>query len=195
LAYITTLLASVIAVLGTVTASIYSQRSAIRGKQVDFDLAQRQRREEQESTDRKELREQRRACYIALNIAIRQYRASINDLLHDIRNGNVEDKTRTDLTEARRIYIERHAETQMTAPSEVLEAAGAVRGHLSTWYGMVRELDQSATVEEETVNAAFTYSKLFWKRIERMRSVMRADLGIFDAHSEASESVRDTEGV
>jgi hypothetical protein len=181
LAYITTLLAAVIAVLGTVTASIHGQRSALRGKQVEFDLAQVQRKEAQESTERKEWLEQRRACYVALNIAIRQYRASINDLLHGIRDGEVDDEVRAELMTTRRMYIERHAEAQMTAPGEVLKAAGAVRGHLSSWYGMARRLDQVTAVQGETLDAIFSYSERFWGLIEHMRAVMRSDLGISDA--------------
>lgn len=195
MAYIITLLASVIAVVGTVTASIYSQRSVLRGKQIDFDLAQVRLREEQKYSERKEWLEQRRACYVALNIAIRQYRAAINDLLHGLSDGKVDDNIRLDVTETRRIYIERHAETQMTAPREVLEAAGAVRGHLSTWFGMVKRVDQSGLVEDGKLRASFAYRELFWERIEHMRAVMRIDLGISDSYDEPSESVRDTKVV
>lgn len=195
MAYTVTLLTSVIAVIGTVTAAIYSQRSALRGKRMDFEIAQAQQLEEKERRERKEWLEQRRACYVALNIAIRQYRAAINDLLHGLRDGEVGDQIRIDLAEARRSYIECHAETQMTAPSDVLKAAGAVRGHLSTWYGMVKRLDQSGSVDDEKLRAGFSFSELFWERVEYMRAVMRADLGISDSYDESSESVRETEAV
>jgi hypothetical protein len=190
LAYITTLFASVIAVIGTVTASIYSQRSALRAKQIDFDLTQTQRSEEQKYRERKEWLEQRRACYVALNISIRQYRAAINDLLHGIRDRSVSEQVRLDLADARRIYIERHAEVQMIAPREVLKTAGAVRGHLSAWYGMVRTLDQSASAENDNLHDVFTFSEMFWDHIESMRTVMRTDLGISDSYDEPSESDR-----
>ncbi|GAA3166385.1 hypothetical protein GCM10020001_109640 [Nonomuraea salmonea] len=102
--------------VGTLTASIYTQRSALRGKRMDFEQAQSQRKEDQESKERKEWLEQRRACYVALNIAIRQHRTAINDLLHGIRDGAASDELRADVAQTRRMYIERHAEAQMTGP-------------------------------------------------------------------------------
>ncbi|MEW1840221.1 hypothetical protein AB0392_19940 [Nonomuraea angiospora] len=188
--YITPVLAAVIAVVGTLSASIYTQRSALQGKRMDFDQAQAQRKEDREIIERKAWLEQRRACYVALNIAIRQYRAAINDLLHGIRDDKIDDEVRADLAQARRSYIERHAEAQMTAPREVLMAAGAVRGHLSSWYGLVRRLDQGIAGEGETLDEAFAYSERFWEPGERMRAVMRSDLGIADTSNEPSELKR-----
>ncbi|MFC4013391.1 hypothetical protein ACFOY2_39620 [Nonomuraea purpurea] len=190
--YITPVLAAVIAVVGTLSASIYTQRSALRGKRMDFDQAQAQRKEDREIIERKAWLEQRRACYVALNIAIRQYHAAIADLLHGIRDDKIGEEVRADLAQARRSFIERHAEAQMTAPREVLVAAGAVRGHLSSWYGLVRRLDQGIAHEGETLDTAFANSERFWERIECMRTAMRSDLGIVDASDEPSELKRNT---
>lgn len=191
--YITPVLAAVIAVAGTLSASIYTQRSALRGKRMEFDQAQTQRKEDREIIEQKAWLEQRRTCYVALNISIRQYRAAINDLLHGIRDGKIGDGVRADLAQARRAYIERHSEAQMTAPREVLIAAGIVRGHLSSWYGLVRRLDQEIARDGETLDAAFAYSELFWEQIGHMRTAMRSDLGIADSPDEPSEFKRKIE--
>lgn len=189
MAYVTTLLAAVIAVIGTVTGSIYSQRTALRSSRQAFDLARIQRQEEYELAQRKADLEQRRACYVALNIAIRRYRAAINDLLFALRKGDVSEGVRVELEESRRQYIERHAEAQMTVPGHVLEAAGAVRGHLGNWYSLAKRLESSDTQDGDSLDAAFAYGERFWGINERLRAVMRADLGIADADTEVERAV------
>ncbi|MFI7052265.1 hypothetical protein ACIBLB_09420 [Streptosporangium canum] len=188
----TPILAATIAVVGTLAGTFLTQQSSLRGKRMDFEQAKVQRSEDRKNTEQKEWLEQRRACYVALNIAIRQHRTAINDLLHGIRDGEVSEEVRADLAQTRRAYVERHAEAQMTAPREVLKTAGLVRGHLSSWYGMARRLDQEIPGEGETLDAAFAYGERFWERGKRMRAAMRNDLGISDASDEASEAGRDT---
>jgi hypothetical protein len=190
MAYVTTLLAAVIAVLGTVVASIYSQRSALQSRKLEFELAKAQRQEEHELTERKAELEQRRACYVALNIAIRRYRMAIADLLHAIQNGEVSDATRAELDESRRLYIERHAEAQMTVPDNVLDAAGAVRGHLSSWFAMASRLEGGMAGDGDSLAAAFEYGERFWDRIGHMRSLMRSDLGIPDGGFKSDQDGR-----
>ncbi|MFI0356194.1 hypothetical protein [Actinomadura sp. 9N407] len=189
MAYVTTLLAAAIAVIGTVVASIYSQRAALRTRQQEFELARVQRQEEYELARLKAELEQRRACYVALNIAIRRYRAAINDLLFALRDGEVSDGVRGELEESRRLYTERHAEAQMTVPGHVLEAAGAVRGHLGSWFSMVKRLESSAAPDGDALNTAFDHSERFWSRNAELRAVMRADLGITDADTEVERGV------
>jgi hypothetical protein len=179
MAYVTTLLAAVIAVLGTVVASIYSQRSALQSRKLEHEL-----------TERKAELEQRRACYVALNIAIRRYRMAIADLLHAIQNGEVSDATRAELDESRRLYIERHAEAQMTVPDNVLDAAGAVRGHLSSWFAMASRLEGGMAGDGDSLAAAFEYGERFWDRIGHMRSLMRSDLGIPDGGFKSDQDGR-----
>ncbi|GGU96049.1 hypothetical protein GCM10010182_10750 [Actinomadura cremea] len=189
MAYVTTLLAAVIAVIGTVVGSIYAQRTALRSRQQDFDLAKIQRQEEYELTQRRAELEQRRACYVALNIAIRRYRAAINDLLFALRAGDVDDGVRAELEESRRLYIERHAEAQMTVPGHVLEVAGAVRGHLGGWFSMAKRLESGDTRDGDSLDTAFGYGERFWSRNEHLRSVMRSDLGIADANTEVERAI------
>ncbi|MEU8196122.1 hypothetical protein AB0C10_20290 [Microbispora amethystogenes] len=158
--------------------SLYSQRTALRSRQQEFELGRAQRQEEHERAQRKAVLEQRRACYVALNIAIRRHRAAIIDFLHAIQRGQVNDDVRGELEESRRLYIERHAEAQMTAPDDVLSAAGAVREHLSTWFGMARRLESGATREGDSLEAAFIHGDQFWNQNKRLRSMMRTDLGV-----------------
>ncbi|MFG1820944.1 hypothetical protein ACGFIJ_00520 [Microbispora bryophytorum] len=177
-AYVATLLASAIAVLGTVVTSIYSQRTALRSRQQEFELGKAQRQEEHERAQRRAEFEQRRACYVELNIAIRRHRAAIVDLVHAIQHGKVSDDIRGEFEDSRRLYIERHAEAQMTAPGNVLKAAGAMREHLSTWFGMAKRLDSGATREGDSLKAAFIQGDQFWRYNKHLRSIMRSDLGI-----------------
>lgn len=177
-AYVATLLASVIAVLGTVATSIYSQRTTFRSRQQEFELGKAQRQEECERARREAELEQRRACYVALNIAIRRHRAAIVDFLHALRQGKIGDDVRDELEDSRRSYIERHAVAPMTAPGNLLAAAGALREHLSAWYGMAKRLESGAAKKGESLEAAFGHGEEFWRYNKRLRSIMRADLGI-----------------
>ncbi|MEN3535963.1 hypothetical protein AAH991_12675 [Microbispora sp. ZYX-F-249] len=113
-----------------------------------------------------------------MNIAIRRHRAAIVDFLHALRQGKVGDDVRDELEDSRRLYIERHAEAQMTAPGNVLAAAGALREHLSAWFGMAKRLDSGAAKDGESVEEAFAHGEDFWHHNKRLRSIMRADLGI-----------------
>ncbi|WP_433466730.1 hypothetical protein [Spirillospora sp. CA-128828] len=189
MAYVTTLLAAVIAVIGTVVGSTYSQRTALRSSRQAFDLARIQRQEEYELAQRKADLEQRRACYVALNIAIRRYRAAINDLLFALRKGEVGESVRAELEESRRLYIEHHAEAQMTVPGHVLRAAGEVRWHLGKWYSLAKRLESGDMREGDSLDAAFGYGERFWGLNEQLRSVMRSDLGIADADTEVERAV------
>ena len=195
MAYVTTLLVAVIAVLGTVVASIYSQRTALQSRQQEFELAKTQRQEEHERAERKAELEQRRACYVALNIAIRRYRAAIAGLLFAIQNPEVSDGVRAELEESRRLYIERHAEAQMTVPGNVLNAAGRVRGHLGSWFAMAKRLESGATREDDSLEAAFDHGEQFWDRNNHLRSVMRSDLGIPEDGSADDREPPRTEGL
>ncbi|MGI5417053.1 hypothetical protein [Actinomadura luteofluorescens] len=115
---------------------------------------------------------------MALNIAIRRHRVAINDLLFALRKGDVSEGIRGELEESRRLYVERHAEAQMTVPWHVLKAAGAVRRHLGTLFSMARRLESGDTRDGDSFDAAFAYGERFWSRIEYLRSAMRFDLGI-----------------
>lgn len=103
--------------------------------------------------------EQRRACYVASNIAIRRHRVAINDLLFALRKRDVSEGIR-----------------------------GAVRGHFGTLFSMARRLESGDTRDGDSFDAAFAYGERFWSRIEYSRSVMRFDLGIADGDPRSGES-------
>ncbi|WP_149261567.1 hypothetical protein [Actinomadura sp. K4S16] len=189
MAYVTTLLAAVIAVIGTVVGSIYAQRTALRSRQQEFNLAKIQRQEEYELAQRRADLEQRRACYVALNIAIRRYGAAINSFLFALRKGDGGEGVRAELEESRRLYIERHAEAQMTVPGHVLEAAGVVRWCLGRWYAMAKRLESGDVRDDDSFDAAFDRGEQFWGYNGRLRSVMRSDLGIADADTEVERNI------
>ncbi|MGI5230445.1 hypothetical protein [Actinoallomurus sp. CA-142502] len=189
MANVSTLLVALIAVAGSVVTTYLAQRSAAKNKRDDFDLARRQREEERAATHEKEWREQRRGCYLSLNVAIRQHRLAINDLLHGIRSGNVDGDLRLAVEDTRRTYMEHHAETQLTAPRDVLKAAGVVRGRLVDVYAIAKRLDGGQAGEGDTVEGALSRSEGCLRHIEHMRTLMRRDLGVDDEPEEGDEKV------
>lgn len=183
MASLSTVVAALIAVLGTLSASFLAQRGTLRDKRQEFELARMQRQEDNELAAQKARLEQRRACYVALNIAARQFRVAILNLLHALQAEQVNEDVRAALEEARRQYLERHAEAQMIVPDEVLNAAGAVKGNLDNWYGMVKRLDRGTSEINETLDSTFEYRKRLWQSLGLLRTTMRIDLGVSDGES------------
>ncbi|MFJ2645473.1 hypothetical protein ACIO1C_01840 [Streptomyces sp. NPDC087420] len=166
----TTLVAAAVGVVGTLLSALLTQRAADRGRQREADRDARLR--ERRSHDNA-----RRAVYVTLNTAARQYLAALTDHLHALRRAADTEEAHRRLVEARDLHREVHAEVQLLVPDALLEAAGEVSHALNGLYGMVRRLDGGVPRPGDSLDSAQAAIDELWTRLRELRARMRAELG------------------
>ncbi|MFD6876253.1 MULTISPECIES: hypothetical protein [unclassified Streptomyces] len=160
---------AVVGVVGTLLSALLTQRAAERGRE-------RQQEQADESRERRAEAVERRACYVALNTACRQYLAALTDLLHALGREGELPAVRRRLTEARDLHREVYAEAQMRLPDGMLGIAGGVAHALGTVYGSLRRLDDGVPRPGDV--AAQGDIDALWDLLREMRHRMRTDLGV-----------------
>ncbi|MEX0173768.1 hypothetical protein [Streptomyces sp. LMG1-1-1.1] len=189
----TALLIAVVGVAGTLGAALLTQNRADRTKRMELQAATEQRREERGHAEellrveharqaQRESLERRRACYIALNTATRQYLTSMNSHLHALRRRGEDAVESLERLEAGRLaYRDIYAEAQMIVPDSVARASSSVKRRLNSAYSDIREYgtDPAAHAEEIAVMEARLHEEV-WPYLGAMKRAMRADLGVDD---------------
>ncbi|KOG16245.1 MULTISPECIES: hypothetical protein [Streptomyces] len=188
----TALLIAVVGVAGTLGAALLTQNRADRTKRMELQAAAEQRREERGHAEellrveharqaQRESLERRRACYIALNTATRQYLTAMNNHLHALRRGADAAVSLEQLETGRLSYRDIYAEAQMIVPDSVSRASSAVKRRLNSAYSEIRvyETDPSAHAEELAAMEARLHQEV-WPYLGAMKKSMRTDLGVDD---------------
>ncbi|MDQ0956089.1 type II secretory pathway pseudopilin PulG [Streptomyces phaeochromogenes] len=186
-----TLTVAIVGVVGTLGAALLTQSRAERTKRLELEAAAQQQREDRQHADNARLAEQvlarqrelldlRRACYISLNTASRQYLTAQINLLHAMRNG-MEVDTSLEQMEARRLaHRDSYAEAQMIVPAPVLHAASAASRTLNRGYGILKQMlalpPEAHALQDFEENDVATS----WAGLSDMRAAMRGDLGVDD---------------
>jgi hypothetical protein len=161
---------AVVGVFGTLLSALLTQRAADRSQRLEQERAERARVRAREA-------EERRAGYVALNTASRQYLAALTDQLHTLRRTEDAPTVRRRLTQARDVHRDVYAEAQMRLPDPVLDLAGEVTHALGTVYGRLRRLDDGAPRPGDSLDAAQAGIDALWERLRVLRRGMRRDLG------------------
>ncbi|MFG2195466.1 hypothetical protein [Streptomyces sp. NPDC048639] len=184
------LLVAVVGVAGTLTGTLLSQSRADRTKRLELAAAAEQRREERDHADallqaeRAEARAQqllalRRACYIAVNTAARQYMTAQVNVLHALRDGTGDlDAELQQLEERRTAHREHYAEAQMIMPVKVLAVAGIVSRHLNTRYGTLKRIAGTTPCDSAQLRAFDEGFDEAWGHLSHLRGEMREDLAV-----------------
>lgn len=186
---LTTLLVAVVGVIGTLGGALLTQNRADRMKRMELAQAAVQRLEDRQhadlrrETERAEAREHeaaaaRRACFISLNTAARQYLTALTNHVHALLRGAAMEAS-GDWLEARRLaHRDSYAAAQMIVPSEVLHAASTVNRKLDTAYGKVKRIETSTADSTDLLHAVQEDLSEVWVCLREMRRQMRLDLGI-----------------
>ncbi|MFF0291372.1 hypothetical protein [Streptomyces sp. NPDC005262] len=186
------LLIAIVGVAGTLGAALLTQNRADRTKRMELQAAAEQRRQERGHAEalleaeqarqwQSESLERRRACYITLNTASRQYLTEMTNYVHALPGRQDVDAALNKLEVARLGFRDSYAESQMVFPDAVLRAASAAKTALNTVYGTLRKYgaEPSAYAEElEALEDAF--HEQVWPYLGALKQSMRADLGIDD---------------
>ena len=172
------LIIALVGITGTLASALLTQRGASKNAIRELERADQQRREERAYQAEKTTIDDRRTCYVALNIAARLYQTALTNYLVDLQLGAPSDEIRAAVEETRIDHRTRHAEAQMVLPDSVLEVAGAVNGNLGKFYGILRSIDLGNSNSNETLETAEARRETSWDLLAEMRTVMRQDLGI-----------------
>ncbi|MCC3771980.1 hypothetical protein [Streptomyces sp. UNOC14_S4] len=165
--------AAAVGVAGTLLSALLTQRAAARGRRREQERAERAERVRARARED----EERRACYVALNTASRQYLAALTDHLYALARAEDPRAVRQRLTEARDLHRDVYAEAQVRLPDPVLALAGEVTRALGTAYGRLRRLDDGVPRPGDSLDAVRAEIDALWERLRELRGGMRADLG------------------
>ncbi|MFC3996283.1 hypothetical protein ACFOVU_10180 [Nocardiopsis sediminis] len=165
------------AIIGLVT-TFMTQFFAGRHQTREFDRADRVRREERQVEEERARDEQKRADYIALNTASRDFLTALTDLLHAVERTESRQEEREALERARGVHRSRYAEAQLRVPDAVLETASSVNRRLMSLFGMVKRLDNGRAHDGDTFETAQPRIQEIWGLLSKLRREMRIDLGV-----------------
>jgi hypothetical protein len=177
-ANVTTLLAAIVAVLGTLTSPVLTQRYANRARLQEIEAAKEQRLEDREEERRRTSLLDLRQNYTALHTAAWEFRRALKNCLFD-------DDDSDELERARQAFITSYRNSQMICTDPVLRVAVPVYDELTDAYGRVKKLLPAASGQAES--SARTEGRSAIQRtlnttvegaIRHMRQGMRVDLGV-----------------
>ncbi|WP_225799636.1 hypothetical protein [Streptomyces sp. NK15101] len=189
---LTALLIAVVGVAGTLGAAVLTQNRADRTKRMELLAAAEQRREERDHAEalrlaelerqrQSESLERRRACYITLNTASRQYVTAMTNHLHALRRGEDAVTSLEKLEAARAAYRDSYAESQMIVPDPVARASSAAKTRLNDAYRALKEYaGEPVTYAGELAAMDDELHQDVWPCLGAMKRAMRTDLGIGD---------------
>lgn len=178
------LVVSTVGVVGTLASAVITQAIAVRSRREEmvFTDQQRQREWRRDATD--EAFKDRRACYVGLNAASRQFVTEMNNFLHRLREGNITAEDVADLDAAKNVHRDRYSESQMIATDAVLPVARKTNQALNRAYGAARRLRRQlvgADIEagvESSIESALAENHVLWDHIYDQRQAMREDLQV-----------------
>ncbi|NJQ03302.1 hypothetical protein [Streptomyces zingiberis] len=122
--------------------------------------------------------DRRRQCYMSVNAIFRQYRTHLLDFLWLVHKGEVTPEAREVMEEARRAHHASFAEAQMIASPEVLAELDGMTTALSEVYRRTMCLEEGNPDRDGSFDEIRADFQRLWIRWERMRDVMRTDLGV-----------------
>jgi hypothetical protein len=152
-ANVTTLLAAIVAVVGTLTSPVLTQRYANRARSQEIEAARQQRLEDRKEERRRTSFLDRRQNYTALHTAAWEFRRALKNCLFD-------DADPDELEHARQAFMTSYRNSQMISTDDVLRAAVPAYDELTDVYGQVKKLLPTASGQVEPSSARSKHSRL-----------------------------------
>jgi hypothetical protein len=187
-ANVTTLIAAIVAVVGTLTSPVLTQRYANRARSQEIEAAKQQRLEDREEERRRTSLLDRRQNYAALHTAAWEFRLALKNCTYD-------DNDSDELERARQAFVTSYRNSQMICTDPVLRAAAPVYDELTDAYGSVKQLLPTASGPAEPSSARAgersavqdALNTQVEDAIREMRDAMRLDLGVSAVTDEAND--------
>jgi len=177
----TALIISIVGVIGTLLASIVTQRLSAVARREELKQQRLLGQDEYEREQRDKVLANKRTCYVAMISTTRRYRLELMSYLYGIKQGAVDNEAETRLQDARLAFAMSLAETQLTGTIPVLEALEPIRKGMAHGYAETKELEQGPSPES---NSSFEEIRTFllklWDEWPTAYAAMRSDLGVED---------------
>lgn len=171
---------AIVGVLGTLGAAIIGQLLSARARREDFEI-QRSRQQEDYIHQRQEAElANKRSSYIAIIASSRTYRIELMNYLYMVKHETVDSTARSDLHEARRIWLANFSEVQIVATLQVLSTIEPVGTGLAKAYRATKHLEAGEPGPDESFEEIDRYLSGLWDHWGNMREAMRRDLGVAD---------------
>jgi hypothetical protein len=163
---VSSLLITMVAVLGTLVSALLAQRQA-----------RRTMTQELSRLDQRRVAEAHRAGYTAMNTAARRYLVALTNQLHALRLRTESAGDTAELRRARATHADHYAEVQLIAPPPVLAAAQTVNHVLNDLYGVLMRLTNGVPRPGDSLDVAQTRITALWDTdLVTLRRRMRLDL-------------------
>jgi len=173
-------LVAAVGVLGTLLSPVVASFVTTQSRQREVEAALLEKREDRDRDERRAAFVELRTCYIALNLAARNYQGALRSMSYaaDRAPGTGKDHHNETLAEARRDYRRSYAEAQMIVPDKILEMTRKLNDSFAEAYALTKRVEERSTADGETLNAIRDVLDDATERLRRLRSAMRADLGV-----------------
>lgn len=175
------LVIAALGVAGTPASGLLTQRAAARARMAELAHDLRARQAEEERAREQALLDRRRACYMALNMADRQFHSTLLIHADAVRNGVDLERARGSAEAARDAMREEWAEAQLVLPDALLPLAAEVNGVLWKVYELLHRVERGTPAPGESADAATDLLLAAKRDLFALREAMRADLGVSDA--------------
>jgi hypothetical protein len=177
----TALVIAIVGVLGTLSASIVSQRLSARARHQELEQQRLDRIDEYAREQKEKVFTSKRNCYLGLSIATRRYRVELMNYLYSVDRGAVNEDAQSRLQEARFAFLASVSETQLAGSLSVLDALEPVIKGNARAYAAVKNLEAGRPESDGSFDEIKAFIHKIWDNewpqvIERAR----ADLYVHD---------------
>ncbi|WP_436776987.1 hypothetical protein [Yinghuangia sp. YIM S09857] len=176
--WVATLAVAALGVAGTLASGLLTQRAATRARIAELEHDRRLRLAEEERARERALQDQRHACYVALNMADRQFHSTL--LLHAdaLRTGVDAEQTKAAMEAARDVMREQWAEAQLVLPDTLLTQAAEVNGVLWKIYETIHRVERGHGEPGESPETATARLMEAKRCLADLRTALREELGV-----------------
>jgi hypothetical protein len=164
-------------IAGTLGAAALTQHAATRNRRLDAMIHRDARAEERQEAARETANAEKRAIYVELNAAARDFRAAGHDLIVDKHPGaDLGDLEPLEI--ARTKYRDVYARAQMVLPRRELDVATEVNRCLGRSYRALLDLDRGLSRSISVEDLHEWYDRTLSDAVGLLRQVLREDLGV-----------------
>jgi hypothetical protein len=176
-AAVISLVVALVGVAGTLSATLVTQRAALKSKQLDSADRSRERAEDRAEAERRLTLEEKRVVYVELNASAHQLWTVAHDCLFDRHRGLAVDVA--ELDSARTKFLELRARAQMILPDRALKVAEEVYDGFGPAYRVARRRWVELNENPEAFEKFYGWVRGPLKEaVTLLQDVLRDDLGV-----------------
>ncbi|MFI9510967.1 hypothetical protein [Nocardia sp. NPDC052566] len=185
----TALIVALAGVLGTLSATLFTQRSAFRVRQLESEDRRQDRIDDRMAADRQAAKMEKQAVYAELSCVAWEFRSTVRRCVVDRYCGHEVDSVQLDA--ARTSFREAMGRSDMVLPTRCLIVADEVSHGLHLAYQVARgEMDPLVLTPESFARFYGWMDGPLMETLRLLRQVLREDLGVLAASGDIEGSCR-----